>query len=266
VAGGYSPARRLLVALADGRTVFVKVATLPFTQEGLLVEGRLYDALAGRPFAPARLAFDAEVPAVLVLEDLSRAHWPPPWRPGDVAAAMRALDGVHGTPPPEGLRRLADDADLLSTWAAVAKDPAPFLSLGLAGERWLDRALPTLLEAQRTAPVGGDALCHQDVRSDNWAFADGRAVLVDWNWAAVGNPDLDAAFWCPSLEAEGGPRCADAFRGDARLAAVVSGWFAASAGLPPPPGGPRVRAVQRTQLTTALPWVCEALGLPRPGP
>ena len=36
-------------------------------------------------------------------------------------------------------------------------------------------------------------------------------------------------------------------------------------GLPPPATGPRVRIVQREQLTVALPWACRALGLPAPG-
>jgi thiamine kinase-like enzyme len=48
-------------------------------------------------------------------------------------------------------------------------------------------------------------LLHFDVRSDNVCFAGDRAVLVDWNWAAIGNPVMDVAARLPSLHAEGGP-------------------------------------------------------------
>ena len=30
-------------------------------------------------------------------------------------------------------------------------------------------------------------------------------MLVDWNWAGLGNPLVDLAFWLPSLFMEGGP-------------------------------------------------------------
>ncbi len=49
------------------------------------------------------------------------------------------------------------------------------------------------------------------------------------------------------------------------IAAWVSGYFASRAGLPDIPSAPRVRKVQREQLSTALPWAIRALGLPSPG-
>jgi hypothetical protein len=85
-------------------------------------------------------------------------------------------------------------------------------------------------------------------------------VLVDWNHACIGNADLDLAFWLPSLHLEGGPP-PEHFGVD-ELAVFVAGFFAALAGLPPPPGAPTVRAFQRAQLEVALPWACAALDLP----
>lgn len=66
--------------------------------------------------------------------------------------------------------------------------------------------------------------------------------------------------------AEGGPAPATIMPNAGALAALVSGYFAARAGLPPPEGAPRVRGVQLQQLRTALPWVVLALDLPRPTP
>ena len=75
------------------------------------------------------------------------------------------------------------------------------------------------------------------------------------------------AFWLPSLELEGGPK-PDAVLpsgpGVAELAALVAGFFAARAGLPPPSGAPTVRGIQLAQLRPALAWACRALGLPQP--
>jgi hypothetical protein len=45
------------------------------------------------------------------------------------------------------------------------------------------------------------------------------------------------------------------------VAAWVSGFFAARAGLPAIPDAPQVRQVQRRQLQTALPWATRALDL-----
>jgi hypothetical protein len=43
---------------------------------------------------------------------------------------------------------------------------------------------------------------------------------------------------------------------------LVSGYFAARAGLPTIPSAPRVRDIQRAQLGKALPWAVRALRLP----
>jgi aminoglycoside phosphotransferase (APT) family kinase protein len=134
----------------------------------------------------------------------------------------------------------------------------------LCSDAWLDEALPALLHASDPSLLDGERLLHLDVRSDNLCIRDGHAVLVDWNWASVGNPAVDVAFWLPSLALEGGPEPDEIARvrpGAERLAGVVAGFFAATAGLPPPAGAPAVRAFQLAQLEVALPWAVRALGL-----
>jgi aminoglycoside phosphotransferase (APT) family kinase protein len=86
--------------------------------------------------------------------------------------------------------------------------------------------------------------------------------MVDWNLAAVGNPQFDLAFWLPSLHLEGGPApqvVADIAPG---VAALVAGFFASRAGLPAIPHAPRVRRFQAEQLAVALQWVVDILNLP----
>jgi hypothetical protein len=263
VVGGYTNAQREIVTLADGRTAFVKTAVDDQTRGWLAAEQRVYAAVSA-PCMPRVLAADE---GVLVLEDLSDGHWPPPWRAGDVQAVLAALDELHALTPPPGLPHPQQADDLRGGWPDVAADTEPFLSLGLASPAWLSESLPALLDAAERAELDGDSVVHLDVRSDNLCLRDGRCLIVDWNWAARGNPQLDLAFRLPSLRLEGGPE-PDAVGGgiDPELTALCAGFFACRAGLGEVPVAPRLRAAQRAQLEIALPWAARVLGLSRPRP
>lgn len=266
--GGHTPARRWVVTVEGGRRAFVKVATDELTASWLRDEHVTYSMLRGAAFMPGYVGFfdDGSRP-VLALEDLSAARWPPPWTRAHVAAVLACLDGVASTPAPAGLPLVADDhLGLRDGWTEIARDPAPFLGLGLCSPEWLEVALPALLEASRAAALAGDALLHFDVRSDNVCFRpDGSAVLVDWNWTSVGDPAIDAAFWAPSLHAEGGPPPeAVVPTAPPELAGCWAGFLCSHACRPPIPSAPDVRTTQRRQARTALPWAARALGLPEP--
>jgi hypothetical protein len=246
-----------------GRLAFVKIGATDVTADWFRAEHRTLSSLHGW-FLPQVLGFDddGERP-VLALEDLSAADWPPPWNDDRVAAVLDALAAISATPPPGHLeRRRRDQAD---EWRAIAADSAPFLVLGLCSAAWLDLALPVLIEAAAEAPLGGDALVHLDIRSDNLCFRDGRAIVIDWSHAQLANPELDVAFWLPSLHAEGGPRPETVLPDAPALAAWVAGFFCAGAASAPILDAPHVRPLQLMQSRTALPWAARALGLPSPG-
>ena len=264
VAGGYSLAGRWVVQLADGRSAFAKVGATAETAVQLRREYHFYACVAAG-FMPALLGWEDGEEPILLLEDLSGAFWPPPWSRERVDAVLRTLATVAATPPPPNLPALAASRGRLASWTQVADDPVPFLSLRLCSAAWLEAALPALLAADAAARLEGDGLVHLDVRSDNLCFADDRVVLVDWNLACRGNPRVDVAAWLPSLAAEGGPDPMTIMPDEPALAALMCGFFAARAGLPPPEGAPRVRGVQLSQLTRALPWAAASLGLPPPG-
>jgi hypothetical protein len=262
--GGYTQAERWLIRTADGRSAFVKAAVNKDTAEWLRAEHRIYTNVAGS-FLPELLAWiDDEDNPVLVLDDLSEAVWPPPWTGKQVSRVLETLREVAATAPPPGLDSLASLRAYLTGWPVVAEDPSPFISLGLCSEDWLERALPELMAAESAFVLAGDALVHFDVRSDNICFANERTLLVDWNGAVVGNPVIDVAAWLPSLQAEGGPAPEELLPHAPEAASLVSGFFAARAGLPPIEQAPRVREVQLAQLRTALPWAARALDLPPP--
>ncbi|MCA8925051.1 MAG: phosphotransferase [Planctomycetes bacterium] len=263
IARGYTPAERWVVSLADGRSAFCKVGANQNTADWLHKERAVYEGLRaqGASFLPELLGFDPDPSRpILALEDLSGASWPPPWTPERVEAVRATLDQVHALRLP--VPAIGFMGEAFEGWSQVGADPGPFLGLGLAGEGWLEGALPTLLAAQEEVSLAGEALLHLDVRSDNLCLRDGRALLIDWNHACLGNPEVDLGFWLPSLAAEGGPLPDAVLPDRGPLAALISGFFAARAGLPVIPHAPRVREIQQVQLAVALPWAARALGLP----
>jgi hypothetical protein len=265
VTRGYTHNKRVVATLVGGGSVFAKQAVDEETAQWLRQEHQMYEGLRGRPFMPRILGWsDGERP-ILVLEDLSAGTWPPPWERAQIDAVLGTLAAVAHSDAPGHLARLTDGEQPDEGWHRVVGDPTEFLSLGLCGAGWLETAGPVLCAAAQAAPLSGSSLLHSDVRSDNLCFRRGSPVLVDWNLACVGNPELDVAFWLPSLAAENGPAPDDVI-GDCpvELAAYVSGFFASRAGGAPIPHAPLVRQVQRRQLETALPWAARVLGLPAP--
>lgn len=177
---------------------------------------------------------------------------------------LAVLDDLRATPPPDHLPSLELARSMLVRWGRVADEPQSFLALGLCSAAWLEMALPALLRAEAEAVLSGRELLHFDVRSDNICFSAERTLLVDWNWASVGNATMDLVAWLPSLRDEGGPLPDELVSGEAELVAVVTGYFADHARQPSIPDAPRVRAAQRRMLEVALPWVARALDLPSP--
>lgn len=262
---GYSPAERWVLRLADGSSVFAKIGTSELTNQWLRSEHRLYAQLRAEFLPQLRGWEDAAERPLLLLEDLSAAHWPPPWQPGQLEQLLAVHQRMSQIRPlPSGLPSLEHERARYSGWLQVERNPAPFLALGLCSRHWLEAALPSLLLAQDLALLSGEELVHNDVRSDNLCFVGERVVLVDWNNARIGNARLDLAGFAPSLRLEGGPLPEELVPDEAAFAAQVSGYFAAYAGLPPVPNAPRVRYIQLRQLRIALPWAARELGLPAP--
>ena len=259
--GGYTPATRLIVTLQDGATIFVKVGVTALTANWLRQEHFVYENLSGA-FIPDYVGWDDDGDQpILAIADLSGAFWPPLWSEERVQQVLDALSAISGESIPQ-ITSLSSDSGLTECWADVAQDPKPFLSLGLATEAWLEAVLPTLLALPYNDIIQGTSLLHLDVRSDNICFVGDRALLIDWNNACYGNPDLDIAAWLPSLAAEGGPLPETILPDSGTLSALISGYMASKAGLPRIPDAPHVRDIQLTQAKTALPWTVRALGLP----
>lgn len=258
---GYSLAQRIIVAFSDGTSLFAKIGTNEFTSGWLRDEYRIYTSLSGS-FMPTCFGFDGDgMNPILLLEDLSDAHWPPPWDEEQIQQVLASLEEVWQSSLPD-LPLLSENSRLLDGWQRVAEAPRSFLSIGLASDSWLEKALPRLLAIDAPNVVQGDSLLHLDLRSDNMCLVGKRVLLIDWNGVCIGNRDFDLGAWLPSLEMEGGPAPESILPNRGEIAGLLSGYFAARAGLEPIPDSPNVRTLQLTQLKSALPWAVRSLDLP----
>ncbi|MFL5386353.1 MAG: phosphotransferase [Longimicrobiaceae bacterium] len=262
VAAGYNATERWLVRFASGRGAFAKVGAPPRSDQHLRDEQSVYARLV-LACMPAVLGWEnhAERP-ILLLEDLSSWTWPPPWTRAGVDAALRAIEEIHSARA--GLDAYAvkhgpggDDG----WWPGIARDPEAFLRLGVVTREWWRRSAGILREAARLVSPDGEAVCHFDLRSDNLCLRDGRAAVVDWSHACLGNPQVDLGLFLPGLAVEGGPAPGELLPGAPAVAAWVAGFFAHYASKPPVPSAPRVREMQRAHLAAALAWTSRELGL-----
>ncbi|MDH5422735.1 MAG: aminoglycoside phosphotransferase family protein [Acidimicrobiia bacterium] len=264
VSGGFSSAG-LWTIDPRGRKLFVKAAVSDDTARFLRDEMRVLAGVNGARFLPEVIAFDddGERP-ILILEDLTEAHWPPPWSTSQIDLCFGVLEDIARTPPPPTLASAAANLDLAGYWPSIAQEPAVVVGLGVVTADWLALTIDALIELSGDANLTGHQLLHCDIRSDNLCFSD-RVVVVDWNWAAVGNPILDVVGWLPSLYLEGGPAPWELLTGHAEMVAGLGGFFLSHA---TKPRDPQVRAdirrFQRDQGVVCLEWLSHELGIPSP--
>jgi hypothetical protein len=291
--GGYAPSPTFRLILDNGaRLVFKGVSpeSTAYMLRAFEDEERAYRELERwmQPWAPAfHGSFRAADWHVLLLEDVGRATVPP-WTRALTECAMRGYADFHrhslGQNLPDWLSRTRHHADA-RTWTNLAALPNGLEHLaGLAGDRaiealdWTRAALPQLQAAAEglLADARPYSLLHLDTRSDNLCVqTGGRLRLFDWPYVSMGPPELDVAYFAQSIACEGGPdpdAALEAYAGHMVVrrdvmdsaAAAAAGYFADKAWLPPIPGLPRVRSIQRRQLKVSLAWCARRLGLSPP--
>ncbi len=275
VRGGFTPTVAARVRCGD-RSLFVKVCEAAAVDRAagfFRNEIRIAGALPDIPqLAPLRRSFDDGDWIALGFDDLGGAPPALPWSDPDLEAVLGVLAAAHRALTPSPLPEPPAEQGFAQTftgWRSLTGD-----------EPGLDpcsrRHLPALQAVEAVWPrdVSGTTLIHGDLRADNVVFSPGRgAVIVDWPAACVGPAWLDLVCFAPSVEAEGGPRCAELLE---RWCAVsptppsgalaftvvgVAGYFTANALLPAPPGLPTVRRFQARQGVPARRWAAQLLDL-----
>lgn len=268
--GGFSPGTADRVRTADGRRAFVKAVSPALNERSAELarwEIRASASLPRTAPVPGLLgAFDDDDWVVLVFEDVDGAQPRTPWSKTDLDAALTALDELAAAATPTPVGDLPTTAERLTDhfggWERLAADPPADL------DPWLAARLPELRAAARrslTALATGDTLAHCDIRADNMLVrhADGRVVIVDWPWAAVGPAWVDRLLLGIDVRVTGGDP-APVF--DPLDPAVVTDFLAGACGLfeyayrqPPPPAIPTIRDFQRRQAEALRSWLRERL-------
>lgn len=289
--GGYAPSATFRIVLGDGRRVFFK-GVYPPPHAGIVwsldQEERIYAGCEPymRPWAPEYLGgFRVGDWHAIVLEDLGRETMPP-WTPEKATACARSYAEFHrGTYEkalPEWLSR-SEHHPFAGFWSRLIESGDLRRTASVAGPRseeaaaWLQHAAPVLARAAKRllrvkAPF---AFLHFDTRSDNIRLHGELLRIFDWNFASVGPPEFDAAAFAQSITGEGGPE-PEQFVADYQAVlplrpvalgaslAGIAGYFADRAWREPIAGMPRLRSVQRRQLTATLAWAARHFDLPDP--
>lgn len=272
-AGGFSPGTADRVRTAGGRRAFVKAvgtALNPVTPGLHRQEARNTAALpAGTP-APRLLGWHDDGDWVaLVLTDVEGHHPATPWRDDELGTVLGALGRMADLLTPAPLPGAPSAADLLrhdfAGWRRIAADPPADLEPWAAGR--LDELVN--LADQGLAALAGNTLAHVDIRADNLLLgADGAVTVVDWPYACRGPAWLDTLFLLVNVRLHNGRHplldryALDTGADPAQLTAVlagIAGFVVDAARLPAPPGLPTVRAFQRAQADTLVPWLRDRL-------
>ncbi|GAA4694469.1 phosphotransferase [Nocardioides conyzicola] len=271
---GFTPGFASVLTCADGSRHFVKAASVRAQRtfaEAYREEARKLAALPATAPAPQLLWHIADEDWVVLGIEYVESRAPRrPWRMTDLEACVAMTERMAAvlTPAPAGLASdtfVADYADLPAYWEKVRAD-LPDLP-GIAEH--LDEA--AALAARYAEVVVGDTLVHTDVRDDNLMLTpDGRVLLCDWNWPAVGAAWLDTVFLMIGPRGDGldveavlaaSPITRDVPAESIDIAiALVTGHFLMSAAQPVPPTSPYIRDVQRWQGEVCWRWLAERRG------
>jgi aminoglycoside phosphotransferase len=266
VVAGHTHAEKWVVTLDDGRRVFVKAGTAPGTRTQIDRERRIIDAVRA-PFMPrVHGSSSAGDWTTLVLEDLSSAHWPPPYH-DDGAALLETVARVGDIPPPTGVARRPAGRPFGTYWERIAATPAPVLAHGSFSAAWLERCLPALIAAESRARLDGDDFLHDDIWHGNVCYADRGVVLIDWASVSIGDRRLDLAYALLSIRSSGATPPTVGFDDEAAYAALLAGANAYNVAQPVDESilrGSVLREGWLHDLQYALVWIADLLALPRP--
>lgn len=207
--GGYSPGAAARVRLATGGRAFVKALSVDLHSASVA----LYrNEAAAMPQLPPDLPVprlldvrdDGEWVA-LVFEDVEGMHPEIPWQQDQldrVTAAIADLDAALDPSPWLSAPTFADvNSGVMRAWWGFATSPPPDLDPSV--RRMFDRLAADDVDLEDV--VRGDALLHNDIRSDNILLtSDGRVVFVDWGMPCKGAVWLDLMMFAFTAEHQGG--------------------------------------------------------------
>jgi aminoglycoside phosphotransferase len=207
--GGYSPGAAARVRLASGRRAFVKALSVDLHSPS----AALYrNEAAVMPHLPPDLPVprlldvhdDGEWVA-LVFEEVEGRHPETPWQQEQldrVTAAIADLSAALDPSPWPSTPTFADvNSGVMRAWRGLATSPPPDLDRSV--RMMFDRLADDHVDLEEV--VRGDALLHNDIRSDNILLTpDGQVVFVDWGMPCKGVVWLDLMMFAFTAAYQGG--------------------------------------------------------------
>ncbi|MFO0970844.1 MAG: phosphotransferase [Candidatus Saccharimonadales bacterium] len=262
--GGYSLAKRGIITLADGTTVFIKLATDADSKRFIAKELVAYKWLKQKGYL--------HIPEILlekqdgfILPDLSHLDWSNRWNAQKVDAVFQALDELSSMALTEEDRAVLSDFDVANGWQELVDEPKYQEKLldKLADHPGYAKAIKANIQtyADVTEAYLSErdqfALTHSDVRSDNLAYnpKDRSVQLIDWNWMGMGRKGIEEVALLVDVAHSGftvEEHCAE--RLDPIAALVLAGfWFSHSTRRIWEGGNPQLRELQfKSALQSAL--------------
>jgi hypothetical protein len=285
--GGYSPGWALSLE-SRGGSAFVKVASTEHEVAARLHRQEAERAAVlpdGVPAPAFRWIMELPEPGesepawVVVASDVVEGREPrtEPWDLDDLDRLQHLARRIAEHEVPDG-GAFPTSSDHVWPESAQLADERP---AGLTSyDPWLARNLDRLAEIASPERQGeafaGSHLVHGDLRADNALVVrqpDGAetATAVDWPHAGRGAAFVDQIGMLPAVHATGGPAPQQVLDRTPLAAgvdqeavtvqvAVLTAYFVRSSLQDPPPGIPHVRAFQRIQAETCIPWLRARLG------
>ena len=263
VEGGNTSTQRGIIAIAEGRKIFVKIGVDEQTKNWASKEIDAYTFLVEQGYAsiPKLLSVNEDHTGFAIDALLSENSWDwsNTWNQERLDATLAAMD-VLATIKPDPkytalLKPVIIDAD--NGWVK--------LSASLEGQAYLASKLRTVSRSEIVDHLHEyterashyilkhDVLIHGDVRADNcaWNKNTGEVKLVDWNWLELGDQRLDFSAFLVHVHQGGFDVLADyADRLDADALHWLAGFWFECASRPIWPGGPE--KLRDTQLLSGL--------------
>jgi hypothetical protein len=214
VKGGYTPAKRGVVTIADGTKVFIKIAIDSMTHRWLKKEIRAYQILnsAGYPFMPMLLSHNEDENS-MAIEYLDHAEFDDTWDKDKLTAIMQAQQSLK-----DYKAYFADDKEFRldnmvivdARWQRIREH----LNIDIINQKFVRFGIDlqfthTQIERFHSMMDGWalkqDTLIHEDIRADNFGYFPDTQTgkLIDWNWLAVGDESLDTTALFVHLYASG---------------------------------------------------------------
>lgn len=254
VDGGFTAAHRGIVTLASGRNVFVKVGIDADTKKWAQQEITMYKFLSRHdfPFAPALLAINQDKSgfAIEALKGDDGWDWSGIASSERLDKTLEAMDALAALTPNDAEKEhipQRTNFDYEDGWSELLKDVERqsmlLTSLRRSGHRDTAESLDFAKLAARNSQhlPDNNVLVHNDVRGDNcaWNAAQKTVKLVDWNWAGLGDRNIDVNALLVSAQKNGVniiSEFADRLDGDALL--WLAGFWLNDSTKPVWPDGP----------------------------